>query len=59
LPGPGAFRNRINVNRNLLKRFNLIWAVQSLVAQIFRFYPSSIGRYFCTVPTRQSNCAES
>jgi hypothetical protein len=27
---PASFRNRVRANRNLLKRFNVIWVVQSL-----------------------------
>jgi len=59
LARPGSFRNRINVNCNLLKRFNLIWAVQSLGAEIFHFYLSSIGGFFCTVPARQRGVSRS
>ena len=37
-------RNRLRVYGNLLKRFNLIWAVQSSIAEIFRF-PAILDRW--------------
>jgi len=41
LARPGSDRNRVRVKLNLLKRFNLIWAVQSLAAKYFVSHPPS------------------
>jgi hypothetical protein len=59
LARPGSDRNRIRVKLNLLKRFNLIWAVQSLPAKIFRFPSALNAGYFCTVPACQRGASRS
>jgi hypothetical protein len=43
----------VRVKRKLLKRFNLIWVVQSLLAQIFRFPFTRNQWLFRAVSTRQ------
>ena len=37
---PSGLADSVNANAILSKRFNLIWVVQSLVAEIFRFPPT-------------------